>query len=162
MGDRRWWQRTTEEIYVYRTRKPWAVWGLPVVGRHFAYGGRTNNPARRDMEHLRGGGPYHAVAKPWADLLPRRYVVFRRKRRTELTTHLLEVLTIRLFMCVYNVQFNTGNPRRIKPHDALRQRRLRDSSGRWARLAAMGGRYAGWALFAVLTVGAGIAYTWIN
>jgi hypothetical protein len=152
---RRWWQHTVEEIYVYRTQKPHAVVGLPFIGRHFAYGGRTNNPKRRDSEHLVGGGRYNAPPKPWADLRPRRYVVFRLKRRAELTTRLLELLVIRGLFPVYNVTHNMGNPRRIKPFKAARQRAHRDAYGTTARLApaVLRAGVASTALLIVMVVG---------
>lgn len=123
---RRWFNRTIEEIYAYRTDKPAAVIRLPLFGRHWAYAGRTCNGVRRDLEHLTGGGRYNTVPKPWADLAPTRYVIFRRKRRMEITTKFLEVLTIRVLLPVYNVEYNRGNPRRIKPYVQKAQRAARN------------------------------------
>ena len=129
-----WWRSqpvTREAIYAYRTRKPWARWGLPIIGRHWAYVGRTNDLARRDDEHLVGGGRYGAVPKDWADLEPRRYVLVGYRRRREPRTHLLEWAAVRLLWPVYNVSMNRWNPRRIKPYDARRQRQARNiSAGR--------------------------------
>jgi hypothetical protein len=127
MGGRPWFARTTEAIYAYRTRKPGAVWGWPVIGRHWGYVGRTNHLERRNQQHLYGGGTYGAVAKPWADLEPKLYVLVRPGRRLELTTHLLEWAWIKILMPVYNVSMNRSNPRRIKPWDQHAQRRARDT-----------------------------------
>lgn len=141
-GRRRWFDRTSEEIYAYRCRKPWALVGLPFIGRHWGYAGRTNNGKRRDGQHRFGyvwDGQEHPP-KPWADLIVRRYVIFRKKPRLEITTHFLEWFTIRLLLPVYNVSMNAGNPRRIKPWEQKRQRAERLAWGRarqplrvWAR-----------------------------
>lgn len=125
---RPWHAHTSEVIYAYRTRKPGAVWGLPLVGRHWAYVGRTNDLARRHQEHILGGGMYDAVAKPWADLEPRLYVIRPKKRRREWTTNFLEWFFIWLLLPVYNVSMNAGNPRRIRRAEQLRQRAARDRS----------------------------------
>jgi len=140
---RSWWVRTTEEIYVYRTRKPRAPLGLPFISRHFGYGGRTSDPARRHHEHTVGGkGRWgNRPAQPWSDLEPTRHVVFKLKSRTEFMTHLLEVLVIRGLLCVYNDKLNRGNPRRISLTRARWQRVLRDKYGRAAMWGELIGRY---------------------
>lgn len=141
---RDWWMRTTEEIYVYRTRKPHAPIGLPFLSRHFAYGGRTVDPAARHREHTvggRGGRFGNKPPQPWSNLEPTRHVVFPLKSRTRLTTHLLEVLVIRGLLCVYNHQHNLGNPRRISLRRARVQRVLRDKFGRAAMAGELVGRY---------------------
>lgn len=126
---RRWWERTTEEIYAYRCLKPSAMIGIPIIGWHWGYAGRTNNARRRDAEHLVGGGRYGTVAKSWADRRPRRKVIFPMRRRLELTTRFLEWLTIKTLMPVYNITWNRTNPRRIPPWVAARQRAMRDTVG---------------------------------
>jgi hypothetical protein len=150
--------RTTEEIYVYRTRKPHAPLGLPLISRHFGYGGRTVDPERRHHEHTvggRGGRFGNKPPQPWSTLEPKRYVVFKLKSRTRLTTHLLEVLVIRGLLCVYNHQHNLGNPRRISLKRAKVQRVLRDKYGK----AAMAGELIGkWLIRAVLAFV--IIYLW--
>jgi hypothetical protein len=127
------WDRTCEEIYVYRTDKPSAVLGLPVIGRHFAYGGRTNDPKARHAEHMTGRSRRTLVGRqqPWSDLRPRRYVVFRRKYRTEWMTDLLERVVIKGLLCVYNhMDRASWNPRYVSPRQAAAQRRTRDSLGK--------------------------------
>jgi hypothetical protein len=138
-----WWAPTTEEIYVYRTRKPWAPFGLRWLSRHFGYGGRTVDPQRRDREHIVGGpGRFgNKPPQPWSDLEPKRYVVFKLKTRTRLTTHLLEVLVIRVLFCVYNDKLNKLNPRKISLRRARVQRVLRDKFGRSAMAGELFGRY---------------------
>lgn len=138
---RRWWERTREEVYAYRTDKPHAPVALPLIGRHWGYAGRTNNAKRRNQEHLVGGGQYAAVAKPWADLRPKRRVIFRMKSRTEAMTHFLEWITIKALLPVYNVDMNRTNPRRITPRQATAQRYARDQFGTTARLSKLGLRW---------------------
>lgn len=117
------------EVYAYRTRKPGAVLGLPVLGRHFAYVGQTRNPKARHREHLEGGGRYGCVPKDWADLDPKRYVLFRMRHCPQWVLDLAEWLMIQLLLPVYNVQHNRANPRRIRPEVAKRQRAQRDRRG---------------------------------
>jgi hypothetical protein len=154
---RRWYERTREEVYAYRTTKPWAALGLPIIGRHWGYAGRTNDPKRRDMEHIVGGGRYSAVAKPWADLRPRRFVIFRMKSRTEAMTHFLEWLTIKVLLPVYNVDMNLTNPRRITKKAQAAQRFARDQFGTTARLMSLALR---WAVYVALGVGAWLIWGW--
>lgn len=156
---RRWWERTTEEVYAYRTDKPHAPLGLPIIGRHWGYGGRTNNPRRRHTEHVIGGGPYGHTQKPWADLRPRRFVIFRMKRRTELMTHFLEWLTIKILLPVYNHDMNLTNPRRITLKAQKAQRFARDQFGTTARLTKMGLR---WLLLAAVLVAAWFVWGWVS
>lgn len=149
---RRWYERTREEVYAYRTDKPSAPLGLPLIGRHWGYAGRTNNPKRRDMEHVRGGGQYNAVAKPWADLRPKRHVIFRMKSRTEAMTHFLEWLTIKILLPVYNVDMNRTNPRRITQRSQAAQRAMRDQLGTTARVMKMAVRLGIYGLLIIIAV----------
>jgi hypothetical protein len=142
--NRGWWELTTEEIYVYRCRKPYAPLGkLGFLSRHFAYGGRTVDPKSRDKEHLIGGkGRFgYRAPQPWSDLEPKRYVVFKMKTRTKGMTSLLERVVIRGLFCVYNHQFNLANPRRISLSRARWQRVLRDKYGRSAMTGELIGRW---------------------
>lgn len=120
---------TPGEVYAYRTRKPGALLGLPLLGRHWAYGGQTRNPKARHGEHIRGGGRYGRAAQPWADLSPKRYVLFRLAHCPQWVLDLVEVLVIRTLFPVYNVQHNRGNLRRVKPAMARLQRAQRDRMG---------------------------------
>ena len=132
MSRRRWWEHTSEEIYAYRTRRPSGR------GTHWGYVGRTAWPARRHQEHTVGGGKWRATAKPWADLVVERRVMFRKKRRLEITTHFLEWSMIKLLMPVYNIQMNWKNPRRIPPWVAQRQRLQRSGAASGGPLARRG------------------------
>lgn len=115
---------------MWRTDKPYALFGLPIIGRHFAYVGQSNSFRRRDREHLLGSSAYEAqvLPKSWSDLRPKRYAVpvffpgWRWARERQ------EWLMIKLLMPVYNVQHNRINPRRIKPATAIRQRMMRDKN----------------------------------
>lgn len=118
-------------VYVWRCDKPYAVFGLPIIGRHFAYVGQSNNFRRRDREHLFGSLAYEAqvLPKPWSDLRPKRYavpVLFPGWRRARLAQ---EWLMIKLLLPVYPVQHNRTNPRRITPARARAQRTMRDRKG---------------------------------
>lgn len=118
-------------VYVWRCDKPYALLGLPFIGRHFAYVGQSNSFRRRDREHLLGSTAYESVVlpKPWSDLRPKRHAVpilfpgWRWARERQ------EWLMIKMLMPVYNVQHNRTNPRRIAPARALAQRAIRDRKG---------------------------------
>ncbi|HEU4754018.1 MAG TPA: hypothetical protein VFU47_12990 [Armatimonadota bacterium] len=118
------------EVYAYRARRPSGI------GRHLAYVGKTTNGARRHRQHMgtmSRESLYWQPGQPWADLDPKRYVLLRIRRRGLFDAWRLsiaEAAAIRLLLPVYNVQRNAGNPRRIKPHVAKRQRALRDSGHR--------------------------------
>ena len=116
-------------VYAYRTRKPGALWGLPLLGRHWGYVGQTRNLKARHREHMEGGGRYQCIPKEWADLEPRRYVLFRMEHCPQWLLDLVEVVAIRLLAPVYNVQHNRGNLRRIRPSVARLQRAARDGAG---------------------------------
>lgn len=121
------------EVYVWRTRKPGALLGLPLLGRHFAYVGQTRNPKARDWEHLKGGGRWGCVPKDWADLDPKKWVLFRMRHCPQWVLGAVEVFFIRVLLPVYNVQWNRGNLRRIRPEVARLQRQARDRLGvRWS------------------------------
>ncbi len=142
--NRDWWALTTEEIYVYRTDKPYAPFGkLGWFSRHFAYGGRTVDPEARNREHLVGGKGRFGVRapQPWSDLNPTRHVVFPLKTRTKGMTSFLEKVVIRGLLCVYNHQFNLANPRRISLTRARWQRVLRDKYGRSAMVGELIGHW---------------------
>lgn len=123
------------EVYAYRCRKPGALLGLPLLGWHWGYVGQTRNPKARHWEHMNGGGRYGCTPKDWADLKPRRVVLFKMKHCPQWVLTTVEVFFIRLLLPVYNVQHNLGNLRRIKPHQARAQRAQRDMRGnavRWS------------------------------
>lgn len=117
------------QVYVWRTRKPGAILGLPIIGRHFGYGGQTRNPKMRDVEHLEGGGRYGHTCAPWSDLAPKKYVVFKMKHCPQWLLNTVEFLVIKLLFPVYNHAHNLTNPRRIPIPTARAQRVARDARG---------------------------------
>lgn len=112
------------EIYLYRARKPWLAL---IFRRHTAYVGKTRSPGMRDREHMTGAGRWgNREPAPWSDLEPRRYVIFKFASISDFWLSVLEFLTIRITMPVYNVHMNTANPRRIPKWKAREQRTARD------------------------------------
>lgn len=123
----------TGTVYAYRTRKPGAVLGLPVLGRHWGYVGQTRNPDARHGEHMRGGGRYGGLPASWSDLDPKRYVLIKVPMCPQWLLLTLEAFFILILQPVYNVQRNKINLRRIGPARARRARVRRDVTGiRWS------------------------------
>jgi hypothetical protein len=121
-------------VYVIRTRKPSAVLGLPLIGRHVGYVGLTNSFIRRKKQHLEGDRRYNVSAKDWADLAPRFYPLIPLPDWRWLL-ELVESLVIWALCPVYNVQKQAPwNLRKIQPSRARAQRVLRDSMGLTYRL----------------------------
>lgn len=121
---RRTWRKAG--CYLWRTRKPHAPIGLPLLGRHNGYVGQTNSRRRRDEQHQRGSLTYGTMPARWSDLEPKVYALpclFPNWKRARLAQ---EWLWIKLLMPVYNVQHNRTNPRRITPRRAAAQRAERD------------------------------------
>lgn len=123
-------------VYVYRTRKPHAVVGLPLVGRHTGYVGETNNFRRRDREHLEGSDAYtrRVEAKDWADLEPKVY----RLPLPDLKwlRLLVEQLLIWVLCPAYNVRGQgPWNMRRVGLKRQRAQRWRRDQFGATGKLA---------------------------
>lgn len=114
--------------YVWRTRKPHAVAGLPLIGRHTAYVGQTNNRYYRDNQHRYGDGRYGSVSKSWMDLDPKVYSLPCLFPHVKRCREWQEKIYIRCLWPVYNVEWNKGNPRRIAPGRAQTQRWARDKS----------------------------------
>jgi hypothetical protein len=123
-------------LYVWRTRKPWAIFGLPLIGRHFAYAGMTNCYAAREGQHLNGSVTYNKPAASWSNLKPKCYRVLP---LPDWMTHdelgrkfvkALETLLIALTIPVYNEQQQAPwNLRKISRREAARQRAERDAFG---------------------------------
>jgi hypothetical protein len=114
-------------VYVWRTRKPHAILGLPVIGRHVAYVGQTKSFAHRERQHLGrpiANDPYARTGAAWCDLSPRCYRIPLPTWRWLLL--LVEALLITVLMPVYNVKLNKHNPRRITAFRALQMRAQRD------------------------------------
>jgi hypothetical protein len=112
-------------VYVYRTRKPAALFRIPLLSYHFAYVGETTSFFHRHLQHM--------DHQPWTDLEPR--VVLRVPLpRWKWLLRSVETVLILALAPVYNHKKNLWNPRRI-PLDSARLMRLaRDGnpSFRWA------------------------------
>ncbi len=98
--------------------------------RHFAYVGESNAVRLRKRAHLEGGGKYHAVPKPWADLDPTWYCLAL-PWAPKWLLRAVETAGIVLLWPVYNKQKNLWNPRRIPLESAKKQRVQRDAV-RWS------------------------------
>jgi hypothetical protein len=119
-------------VYVYRTRKPWARFRIPLVSYHFAYVGESSSFWHRNRQHIMGMSSFGSCApKDWADLEPR--VAFKiRLPNWRWLRRSVETIAILAVWPVYNVQKNRWNPRRIKPTTARKQRRMRNAGLRLA------------------------------
>lgn len=153
-------------LYLWRTRKPWAVFGLPIIGRHFGYGGRTSSFYHREGQHLgqeRNGGSAKmkdaSKEASWSDLSPKCYRIpfpdwmsatpWRRKNLVEP----LETVLIALTCPVYNVdQQPPWNLRKIDRKTAAKQRAYRDAAGSLRRIVQGG------IVMTQLTLAVGIVY----
>lgn len=117
-------------IYLFRTRKPRAPLGFPVIGRHNAYVGLTSSYYHRERQHRYGGGVYGAIQKSWADLEPKFYRILPLPNWRWLL-HLAETLAIWVLCPVYNVKKQPPwNLRKVSPRKAESQRWARDKLGR--------------------------------
>jgi hypothetical protein len=117
-------------VYVWRTRKPGAWFGWPIVGRHTAYVGQTSSFAHRRRQHLGTPAPWDAYAtrgQPWSDLSPRCYEIplapWKWWRK------LVEYVLTKILLPVYPVQYNKWNPRRISQPRAIQMRMQRERAG---------------------------------
>lgn len=119
-------------VYLFRTRKPHAPFGLPLLGRHNGYVGQTNSYAHRYEQHVKGGGRYRVRAKEWADLDPHFYRILPLPRWLFICTpwvvNILEALCILVLMPVYNDRLNGWNLRRISIKRQRAHRFMRDST----------------------------------
>lgn len=122
-------------VYVWRTRKPAAILGLPFFGRHFGYVGETTSIRHRMRQHVGiplPGDEYPSIGQPWADLRPK-LVLFIKLPRWKWLLRSMETLMILTFWPVYNDKKNKWNPRRIPMHVAIRQRAARNRRvNRWS------------------------------
>lgn len=133
-------------LYVYRVRKHWAIIGLPIVGRHFGYGGMTNSFAARREQHLKGSDFYKKPAASWSDLDPKVYEIglpdwMVRSRWGRRLTVALETIMIAVLCPVYNDrQQAPWNLRKISRAKAKVLRAERDLGGfmpnRWVTAIA--------------------------
>lgn len=109
-------------VYVWRTRKPGAIWGLPIIGRHFAYVGETTSFSHREAQHREN--------QPWSDLEP--VCVLRIPLPAwKPLLRAVETLLIVLLWPVYNHSKNLWNPRRIDLRTARLMRQARDRGEMW-------------------------------
>lgn len=118
--------------YLWRTRKPSAPFGLPIIGRHNGYVGETGSRFHRDRQHVVGGGTYRAVPKDWSDLDPKVHSLPCLFPNWEAARKVQERIYIRFLLPVYNDTHNHGNPRRISLSRARADRAARDAAGRSA------------------------------
>lgn len=144
-------------IYAWRARKPWALLGLPLIGRHWAYVGMTNSYRSRESQHLYGSELYGTRPASWGDLKPKCYrilplpafITHGRHRRKVMQA--IETLMIWTLCPVYNVrQQAVWNLRRRSRRAAARERDARDQFGFSARAAHFGLRLALWLIVGVI------------
>lgn len=136
------WHGQRGGIYAWRTDKPHAFIGLPMIGRHWAYVGLTNSYYHRSGQHLRGSEVYGTKAASWSDLRPKCYKIFPMPSllthgalRRAITLEKMETLFIRLLFPVYNEKKQWKfNPRKVSRAAAARERARRDELGSLYRL----------------------------
>lgn len=130
---------------MWRTDKPHSFLGLPIIGRHWAYGGMTKSYRARAEQHTRGSVTYGSAPASWSDLRPKCYRVLP---LPHILTHwkhgrtvmkMLETLMIYMLCPVYNEkQQPPWNLRKISRKRAAEERGRRDMlgmsyrAGRWA------------------------------
>lgn len=153
----------TQGLYLHRTRKPhavvglglrwlvpaavalaWLMWALgdpwwlaPLLllfsGRHTAYVGQTSSRYFRDSQHQMGSTKYGTPGAAWSDLDLKIYPLPCLFPRSVMAREIQEKLWIFLLLPVYNVEWNSKNPRRIKRTVAINQRiaRTQKSARMW-------------------------------
>jgi hypothetical protein len=152
-------------VYVWRTRKPGALLGWPIIGRHFAYVGETSSFKHRERQHLGRpipNDPYASTGAAWCDLAPRCY---RIPLRGKWLRKIAEPLLVWTLFPVYNVQFNKHNPRRISRYRAIQMRATRDSRARRPHAIALAARLVGalrWYHFVGSVVLASVGIGWLG
>ena len=146
-------------LYAWRVDKPHALIGLPFVGRHWGYGGMSNNYYLRGQQHLEGSTKYGAPRASWSDLRPKCYRILplpdsllrsnhRLRRRF---VRALETVMIWLLCPVYNdTQQPPYNLRKISRAKAAAMRANRDRYGAAEKVMRAGVRFAFWATVASL------------
>jgi len=128
-------------IYLFRTNKPWAILGLPIIGRHNGYVGQSVAYSLRWRQHTAGGGKFKSVAKAWSDLDPEAWRILPLPgwmfARTPWAVNFLELLCIVLLAPVYNDKMNHWNLRRISKQRAHSQRTWREWAPLLLRISVM-------------------------
>jgi hypothetical protein len=126
-------------IYLFRTNKPQAILGVPIIGRHNGYVGQSNAYRLRWSQHTAGGGKFKSTAKPWSDLDPEPWRILPLPAWTFLRApwlvDALEALCIFLLAPVYNDKLNKWNLRRISLKKQASQRRFREDAPAWLRIS---------------------------
>lgn len=134
-------KRLGSGIYLARTNKPYAIFGLPLIGRHNGYVGQSNAYELRWAQHTHGGGKFKSVAKGWSDLDPEFHRIIPLPKwmfeRTPKVVDALEWLAIKLLLPVYNDKMNHSNPRRIPKERLWKQRRFRTETSGGIRISIM-------------------------
>lgn len=127
-----------------------------LAGRHTAYVGQTGSRYFRDNQHRFGDSRYGASGKAWADLDPRVYPLPCLLPHVKWAREAQEKAWIFLLLPVYNTEWNTKNPRRIKPVKAQQMRWERQkhhlrfnilpalTRGALALIVVAGAIYTGW------------------
>jgi hypothetical protein len=139
--------------YVFRTRKPGAFWGWPVVGRHTAYIGEGYNRALRETEHRTGSTRFRAMPKNWIDLDPHFYRIPTPLAHVRWVRKAQESLWIWLLCPVYNIRKQPAwNARKISGRSAQWQRYLRDNLGLWYKIPRAVFRWSVLGVIAYLSV----------
>jgi hypothetical protein len=147
-------------LYVWRTRKPWAIFGLPLIGRHFAYAGMTNSYSAREGQHLNGSVTYDKPAASWSDLKPKCYRIFplpdwmTRGKWGRKLVKALETVLIALTLPIYNErQQAPWNFRKVSRKEAALARERRNEYGRYWNIATAIWHWAFTALGAAVAFG---------
>lgn len=121
--------------YAWRTRKPHAPLGLPIIGRHWAYAGQTSSRKHRDRQHRYGDLDNGQLPANWSDLDAKVYPL-PSLPWWKWSRELSERFWVAVLCPVYNVQLQPPwNLRKISKAKARAQREARD-----ARRATPGGR----------------------
>lgn len=123
----------------------WLLFGLVLFsGRHNAYVGQTSSRYFRDGQHsvgdfARGKGP-----SAWSDLDIKIYPLPCLFPRSVTAREIQEKFWILILLPVYNTEWNSKNPRRIKKGKYVQQRLARNAGGmrKWIPRAARYGLYA--------------------
>lgn len=119
-------------------------------GRHMAYVGETSSRYFRDSQHRMGSTKYGTPGAAWSDLDLKIYPLPCAFPRSEMAREIQEKIWIMALWPVYNVKWNTWNPRRIKRGKAVNQRIARANKG-WGMLLPRLGRLA---FYTVILIGA--------
>ena len=98
-------------------------------GRHNAYVGQTGSRYFRDTQHTVGDFARGKASSPWSDLDIKIYPLPCLFPRNVTAREIQEKLWIMALWPVYNTEWNTKNPRRIKRGKAVQQRVARELGG---------------------------------